>query len=87
MKSPLDRAVDLFDGKPSLLAAQLEVTQQRLGNWFNRGLPVTELTGETSFAEIIERQCALRQPKKGVAPVTKAELLEWSFPKRKQAAA
>ena len=74
MDDPLTRATDVIPA--SELARKLGVTPSRLSNWKNRGMPRTELTGETDFASIIERETH-RQ-------VRKNELLEWSFPHLKR---
>lgn len=73
--NPLERAVIECPG----LAAKLQVSPQRLCNWKVRGLPKTELTGETDFSGLIERETRRK--------VRKTELLHWSFPHLKKAAA
>jgi hypothetical protein len=73
--NPLERAAQACDG----LVSKLGVTPQRFFNWKTRGLPRTELTGETDFAGTIERETRRK--------VRKAELLEWSFPHLKRRAA
>ncbi len=66
--SPLDAAIELVGLRP--LSAIIDVTPQRLHNWRTRGLPYTEHTGETSFAEKIAAACRARGGR-----ITKRQLL------------
>jgi DNA-binding transcriptional regulator YdaS (Cro superfamily) len=71
MGHPLKRAIEII-GTDTKVAEKLGVSPQRLHNWKTRKLPKTELTGETDFAGILERETRRK--------VRKVELLEWSFP-------
>lgn len=66
--TPLDTAIELVGLGP--LSEIISVTPQRLHNWRTRGLPRTEWTGETKYAEKIAEACR----RKG-GRVTKRQLL------------
>ena len=74
---PLDKAIDLL-GLGSLAVA-INVSPQRLHHWRSRGLPRTELMGQTDYAAAIQRATKRK--------VKKADLLQWSFPRLNRKAA
>jgi hypothetical protein len=65
----LDTAIEVVGLGP--LSEIIDVTPQRLHNWRQRGLPRTEWTGETRYAEKIAAACRA----KGRRDVTKKQLL------------
>jgi DNA-binding transcriptional regulator YdaS (Cro superfamily) len=72
-KTPLDSALEQV--RLSHLAAKLGITYQAIYKWqAAQRLPLTELSGETQYAALIEEATQ--------GEVTRQELIEWSFPNR-----
>jgi DNA-binding transcriptional regulator YdaS (Cro superfamily) len=71
-KNPLQCAIEIVGLQQ--LAKACCVTYQAVQKWGRSGLPLTELSGQTTYAAAIEKATGGR--------VTRAQLWDWSFPER-----